>query len=147
MEYLHRQYKLQKFVQLLKFILSDANLATDRMPRDAFYERVKNVYFQESNPLESKRNQAIFPRATRQFNDSIQNGHTIESMRNNLDFLRAEFDDYFDNLVDRNILISNNNNLPSFRLNHNSAMVYWVIGLGIFAGFVWQIVKMFYPTP
>lgn len=145
MDYLQRQYRLRKFVQLLKLILSDANLVADRMPKDAFYERTKSVYFQEPSPLESKRNKAIFPRATRQFNESVENGHTLVSMQNNLDFLRAEFDDYFDDLADKKILIPNNDRPSSFRLNHNSAMVYWIIALGIFVGFVWQIAKMFYP--
>ncbi|GEM_PF-6535698 len=144
MDYLQRQYRIHKFVQLLKSILSDRSLATDRMPKDAFYERTRDTFFQESNPLESKRNKAIFPRATRQFSEAIENRHTFDSMRNNLDFLRAEFDDYFDDLVDRKVLASNSDRPPSFRLNYNSAMVYWIIGLGIFVGFIWRIAKMFY---
>jgi len=145
MDYFKRQYQLRKFVKLLKLILNEERLATDRMPRNIFYERIKDIYFQEQSPLESRCNKVVFPRATRQFNESVKSGHTLDSMKRNLDFLKAEFDSYFDDLVDKNVLISNNDRPPSFRLNYNSAMVYWIIGLGTFIGLVWQIVKLFYP--
>lgn len=129
---------------MLRLVLSDGNLATDRMSRDSFCEGVENAYFQELRPLESRRNKAVFPRATKQFIESVRNGHTPASMRDNLGFLQSEFGDYFDDLVDKKVLISDNDNPPAFRLNHNSAMVYWVVGLGIFCGFVWKVAKIFF---
>lgn len=147
MDYILRQFRLHKFVQMLKSILNNPNLATDRMPKEIFYERIKESYFQETDPLESKRNKTIFPRATTQFEESIENEHTLASMEGNLDFLRTEFDSYFDDLVGKDVLISNNDNPPAFRLNHNSAMVYWIVGFGIISGFVWQVIKIFFQKP
>ena len=89
MPYLQRQYKLQKFVGLLKFILSDKNLATDRIPKSAFFEKVKNIYFSKNEPLQDRKNKTIFPKATMQFTESLSNGHNIDSMKNNLNFLVA----------------------------------------------------------
>ncbi len=144
MNYLHRQYKLRKFVQLLKYILSDKNLATDRMPKNTFLEKVKEVYFLKNEPLQNKENKLLFPRATNQFIESINNGHNIDSMRQNLnDFLDSEFGDYFNDLEDKKVLIPNGDNPPSYRLNHNSAWVYWIIGVGIILSFLWKFFEMF----
>lgn len=144
MNYLQRQYRLRKFIQLLKIILSDKNLATDRMPKNMFLDKVKEVYFSKNEPLQNKENKLLFPRATNQFVKSINNGHTIDSMRQNLnDFLDSEFGDYFNDLEDKKVLIPNGDNPPSYRLNHNSVMVYWIIGVGIILSFLWKFFEMF----
>ncbi len=145
MTYFKRQYKLRKFIQLIKEILSYNDLATDRVQKNSFFERVKNIYFSKDDPLNDKNNLAVFPKATKNFNDSLANGHNIDSMKNNLgDFLKSEFDDYFDDLVDKKVLIPNTDNPPAYRLNHNSAMVYWIIGVGIILSFLWELFEIFF---
>lgn len=143
LKYLQRQCKLRGFVQLLKSILSDKNLATDRMPNNIFFEKVKEVYFSKNNYLQNKENKFLFPRATNQFINSINNGHTIDSMKNDLNFLETEFNDYFNDLKDKKVLIPNKDNPSAYRLNHNSAMVYWIIGVGVIFSFLWKLFEIF----
>lgn len=142
MDYLQKQFRLWKFVQILKRILNDPSLATYKLQRKSFYTRVRDGYFTKETPLEDKENNATFPVATRQFRDAAPNGHNLDSMRRNLDFLRREFGDYFDQLVQEKVLIADNDYPPSYSLNHNSAKVYWIIGAMASASFLWGIVKI-----
>lgn len=110
------------------------------MQRDSYLEKVKCSYFSKIRPLENKNNKAVFPRATSQFIEAMGNGHTIDSMRKNLnDLLNSEFDSYFDDLIDKKVLISNHDNPLIYRLNHNSVMVYWILGIGVIMNFLWEM--------
>ncbi|HDY73016.1 MAG TPA: hypothetical protein ENH86_00380 [Candidatus Jorgensenbacteria bacterium] len=146
MDYLKRQFKLWKFVQILKEILNDLTLATYKLQRRSFYTRIKDYYFSRENPLEDKENKMTFPVATKQFKDAIPNGHNLDSMKRNLDFLQREFGDYFDQLVQEGVLVSDNDYPPSYSLNHNSPKVYWVLGVMSTAALIWGIVKIFVST-
>ena len=146
MDYLQRQFRLRKFVQILKKILSDSGLATHKLQRRTFYTRVKDYYFSKENPLNDKGNKIIFPIATQQFKGAIPNGHNFDSMKQNLDFLQREFGDYFDQLVQESVIIPDSDYPSSFSLNHNSPKVYWVLGVMSAAALVWGIVKIFIST-
>lgn len=140
MEYISRQYRLWNFVRLLKFILSDPNLATHKLQKQAFYKKVTEYYFSGEKPLDDKKNILIFPVATEQFKKAEQKGHNLDTMKNNLEFLTREFNDYFDELIERQIIKSDGDNPESYSLNRTSFMVYWEIGLFAILKFIYKII-------
>jgi len=146
MDYLQRQFRLFKFTQLIKKILSNPKLTTYKMQRKSLYQKIVNYYFSKDNPLENKENKILFPIATKQFEDAIKSGRNLDSIKHNLDFLQREFGDYFDQLVQEKVLMPDNDYPPSYSLNHNSSRVYWIIIVMGFATLLWYIVKIFINT-
>jgi len=141
MDYLERQYRLWHFVQLLKQILKDPNLATHKLQKQAFYKKITEYYFSKANPLADKKNKLMFPVATKQFKEAEQKGHNFDTMRKNLDFLKREFEDYFEELIKREIVNSDGDNPESYSLNRTSFMVYWEIVVLASLRFLWKIIS------
>lgn len=139
MDYFKRQYRLWRFVQAIKLLFSNPNLATHELQKVALYGGIKNQFFSKTDPLNDGENRAIFPVAVAQFKEALTNGHRIESMKRDLDFLQREFDSYFEELVQDRVLLANKSYPPSYRLNHKSSRVYWALGLMAATAFIWKV--------
>lgn len=127
MQFLKRQYHLQNFIIKLKRIFDNPEIANNYVSRNWLYRRVVWDYFGKINPLEDKENIATFPWATSNFKKAAKNGHNLESMENNLDFLKKEYDSYFEELLDKGVIKENKDTPPQYFLNRNSPRVYWEI--------------------
>lgn len=143
MNYLKRQYGLWHFVRRVREIYDDSDLANNYLSKNQIYKKIVRNYFVKQNPLEDKENQATFPWGTKEFKNSIKNGHSLESMESNLEFLKKEFDSYFEELLERKIIKENNDIPPQYFLNRNSHMVYWEIAALDIGKFFWEIVSVF----
>lgn len=144
MNYLKRQYNIWYFTRMLLRIYENFHLANNYISRNQLYKKIVRDYFSKNSPLNNKENIAAFPWATKNFKDSIKNGHTLESMENNLEFLKKEFDSYFEELLERKIIKADDDiSSPQYFLNRTSPMVYWELGILNFTKFLWNFLNLF----
>lgn len=143
MNYLKRQYSLWHFVSRLKQIYDDPNLANNYISRNQLYKKIVRGFFSRKNPLEDKENKLIFNWGTKEFKDSLKNGHNLESMENNLEFLKKEFDNFFEELLEKEVIKADDDPYsPQYFLNRTSPIVYWELGILNFTKIIWQLISI-----
>lgn len=143
MNYFKRQFNLWYFMRKVVRIFDDPQLANNYLSRNQLYRKVVWDYFAKNNPLENKENKSAFPWGTNEFIKSQKNGHNLESMENNLDFLQKEYDSYFEELLGRGIIKANDDIPPQYFLNRNSPMVYWELGILNLTKIIWEFISIF----
>ena len=143
MNYLRRQYSLWYFARRIREIYDDPNLANNYLSKNQIYKKIVRDYFVRQNPLGDKENQATFPWGTKEFKNSEKNGHNLESMEGNLDFLQKEFDSYFEELLERSILKERQDSPLQYFLSRTSPVVYYEIAILNLGKFIWSITNMF----
>lgn len=143
---------MEKFYQTLilnriKKILNSGNLATYKLQKRDLIQRL-NVYFWDNTKgLNGFWNKRIYKRQVEFLNAAIQNnGHTIESCRNNLaENLNNRTDELVTHLINQDLLRADNDTPPSYYLVHVSVWRFlvlfkWIIVQVIFLGLLVAII-------
>jgi len=123
----------------IKKILKDENLTTYKLQKRDIIQRLNNYFWDKAGGLNGFWNKRIYKRQVEFLNAAIQNnGHTIESCRNNLaENLNNRTDELVTHLINQDLLRADTDTPPSYYLVHVSVWRFFVL-------FKWIIVQVIF---
>ena len=140
MRYIKRKIGLHLFTSKIEKLLRSSGWSSNYFSKDSLHKKFIRDHFSPENPLNDHWNKIIFPEATEEFQKVLKEGkHTLESAESNLDFLRKEFDSYFEELLEISTIKTNQDRPLEYFMSHTSSMTHWEIGVIKFLSFLWRL--------
>lgn len=102
------QLQLEKFKKIVINLYNNDNLACHYLSKSLIFKAIKLRYFSKKDPLYNDENLLLYPSATKQFQQAIKNGHSLKSCEKDLNFLKKEFNKFFEALKYKRILLVRN---------------------------------------
>lgn len=135
---------MEKLYQILilhriKKILKSGSLATYKLQKVDLVQRLNTYFWDEVNGLDGFWNKKIYKKQVRLLGDAIRNnGHTLESCRNNLaEILNIRTDELVTHLINQDLLRADNDTPPSYYIVYISMLRFFVL-------FKWVIVQVIF---